>query len=231
LLEAPARGTVRITDRGKQVLANRPPRIDIRFLSRFPEFQEFRASTRPPRKESVEETLNGATPEEEIESIWRTLRDELAEELLTQVKNVPPSFFERLVVDLLVAMGYGGSRIEAAESVGRSGDGGIDGIIKEDKLGLDAVYVQAKRWDGAVGRPTVQGFAGSLEGVRARKGVLITTSSFTREAYTYVEHIEKRIVLIDGPQLVRLMIDHHVGVSTVRIYDVKRVDTDYFEVQ
>ena len=138
-------------------------------------------------------------------------------------------FFERLVVDLLVAMGYGGSRQDAGQAVGGSGDDGIDGIIKEDKLGLDFVYVQAKRWENPVSRPTVQAFAGSLEGQRARKGVLITTSKFTRDAEEYVTRIEKRIVLIDGEQLASLMIDHGVGVADVATYQVKRVDADYFD--
>jgi restriction system protein len=168
------------------------------------------------------------SPDERLEASYQQLREALAQDLLERIKQASPTFFERLVIDLLVAMGYGGSRRDAGEAVGRSGDGGIDGIIKEDRLGLDFVYVQAKRWEGSVSRPTVQAFAGSLEGQRARKGVLITTSTFTREARDYVTRIEKRIVLIDGDQLTQLMIDHGVGVADVTSYHVKRVDTDYF---
>jgi restriction system protein len=150
---------------------------------------------------------------------------------LKRVREVPPTFFEGLVVDLLVAMGYGGSRKHAGQALGRTGDGGVDGIIKEDKLGLDVVYVQAKRWKNAntVGRPGVQAFAGSLEGHRARKGVFITTSKFTEDAIEYVQRIEKRIVLINGEELAQLMIDHNVGVSEVANYIVKKIDNDYFE--
>jgi restriction system protein len=148
---------------------------------------------------------------------------------LEKIGECSPAFFERLVVDLLVGMGYGGSRRDAGQSIGRSGDGGVDGIIKEDKLGLDAVYVQAKRWGRSVGRPEVQGFAGSLEGFRARKGVMITTSTFTTEAHTYVSHIEKRIVLIDGPMIANLMLDYNVGVTTANSYTLQRLDLDYFE--
>jgi restriction system protein len=149
--------------------------------------------------------------------------------LLERIKRVSPRFFEHLVLDLLVAIGYGGSREDAAQAVGGSGDDGIDGIIKEDKLGLDSIYLQAKRWEGPVSRPTVQAFAGSLQGHRARKGVFITTSKFTRDAQEFVERIESRIVLIDGEQLAELMIDHGVGVSDVVVYPVKRVNEDYFE--
>jgi restriction system protein len=159
---------------------------------------------------------------------YSRLRSALAEELLDRVKSAPPHFFERLVVDVLVAMGYGGSQEEAGRAVGGSGDEGIDGVIFEDRLGLDVLYVQAKRWDHPVGRPEVQQFAGALQGRRARKGVLITTSTFTSDARDYASSIDSRIVLVDGRQLVELMIEHGVGVSPVRSYEVKRVDTDYF---
>ncbi len=168
------------------------------------------------------------TPEEALADAYERLRAALADELLTQVRSASPAFFEHLVVDLLVAMGYGGSREEAGRAVGGSGDEGIDGVIAEDRLGLDVVYIQAKRWDRPVGRPEVQRFAGALQGRRARKGVLITTSSSTREAREYASNIDSRIVLVDGQQLVELMIEHGIGVSPVRSYEVKRVDTDYF---
>ncbi len=157
------------------------------------------------------------------------MRTQLAAGLLEQVKSCSPSFFERLVVDLLVAMGYGGSRKDAGQAVGGSGDGGIDGIIKEDPLGLEAVYIQAKRWQDSVGGPVVQAFAGSLMGHGARKGVLITTSHFTKDALAYVEKIDKSIVLVDGPRLAELMIDAGIGVTEVASYAVKRLDSDYFE--
>jgi restriction system protein len=152
----------------------------------------------------------------------------VAEELLERLKACAPRFFEEVVVRLLVAMGYGGSYADAASVVGRSGDEGIDGIIKEDRLGLDAVCVQAKRWQTVVGRPIVQGFAGSLEGARARKGVMITTSYFSSDAQAYVRAIEKRIVLIDGPTLADLMVEHGVGVTPLQTYVVPKVDVDFF---
>lgn len=153
----------------------------------------------------------------------------MASDLLDRIKAVSPAFFERLVVELLVAMGYGGTLVDAAQVVGAVGDGGIDGVIKEDKLGLDVVCVQAKRWENTVGRPVVQAFAGSMEGYRARKGVLITTASFSKEACDYVKQIERRIVLIDGKQLARLMIEYGVGVTTTRTIQLKRMDQDYFD--
>ncbi len=212
------------------MLENPPSRIDIDFLSRYPSFLSFRergASVGKPA--SAIQSDEPATPEEIMESTWKLLRQQSADELLEKVGMCTPAFFERLVVDLLVAMGYGGSRRDAGESIGRSHDGGVDGSIKEDKLGLDTVYVQAKRWGRSVGRPDVQSFAGSLEGFRARKGVMITTSSFTGEAQAYVSHIEKRIVLIDGPMLANLMLDHNVGVTTASTYTLQRLDLDYFE--
>jgi restriction system protein len=230
LLHSPSRGTVRITDAGQGVLREPPSRIDVGFLSRYPSFQAFRARSSSNRKviQPVDDE-ESSTPEEIMASTWKLLRQQTADELLEKIGQCTPAFFERLVVDLLVAMGYGGSRRDAGQSVGRSGDGGVDGIIKEDKLGLDAVYIQAKRWGRSVGRPEVQGFAGSLEGYRARKGVMITTSTFTGEAQEYVTHIEKRIVLIDGPMLANLMLDHNVGVTIATSYTLQRLDLDYFE--
>lgn len=193
------------------------------FLRQYPEFVQFRRARRPAAGEEIDET-----PEEILESSYQNLRRDLAKELLERIMSCSPTFFEGLVVDLLVAMGYGGSRIDAGQAVGQSHDGGIDGIIKEDKLGLDVVYVQAKRWEATVGRPKVQTFAGSLEGLRARKGVLITTSQFSQEARDYVKRIEKRIVLINGEQLAELMIDHGIGTTEVASYPLKKVDLDYF---
>lgn len=223
LLERPARGRLLITELGRTALRSGPGRITARWLAQFTNDDD------SPGREPIVEPESAVTPEEELANSYLRLRSLLADELLVRMKQSPPDFFERLVIDLLVAMGYGGSLADAGQAVGKSGDDGIDGIIKEDKLGLDVIYLQAKRWDNSIGRPVVQGFAGSLEGHRARKGVFITTASFTRDARDYVRRIEKRIVLIDGNELAQLMIDHGVGVSTVATYDVKRVDTEYFD--
>jgi restriction system protein len=228
LLEIPREGRFRITERGLDVLRGNPANINIKFLRQFPEFVEFEKPSRRADDQEMVDEGPVQTPEEILESSYQDIRSELAQELLKRVKECSPKFFETLVVDLLVAMGYGGSRKDAGQAVGQSGDGGIDGIIKEDKLGLDIVYIQAKRWEAVVGRPTVQTFNGSLDGLRARKGVLITTSRFSQEAIDYVMKIERKIVLIDGEQLVELMIDHGVGVTEVGTYTVKKVDLDYF---
>ena len=230
LLDRVSRGIFRISERGAEVLKKKPVELDNKFLRQFPEFLEFARGTKisTKRDEDTEEDTLG-TPYETLEEAYQSLRRTLAQELLDRVRACSPQFFERLVVDLLVAIGYGGSRKDAGQAVGRSGDGGIDGIIKEDKLGLDAIYIQAKRWEATVGRPTVQEFAGSLEGHRARKGVLITTSKFSQDAKEYVGRIEKKIVLVDGEQLAQLMIDHKIGVTEVANYWVHRVDSDYFE--
>ncbi len=231
LLESAGRGRFRITQRGLEVLSKRPNSIDNVFLSQFPEFVAFKQvrNARPKTERLTPEMpQEEQTPEERLDGAYETLRGALAQEILDRVRTCSPRFFEKLVVDLLVAMGYGGSRSDAGQAVGTSGDGGIDGIIKEDKLGLDAVYIQAKRWEASVGRPIVQAFAGSLEGQRARKGVMITTSQFTNEASDYVGRIEKKIVLIDGEQLAELMIDHGVGVSEISRYTIKKIDLDYF---
>jgi len=238
LIDRTGTGKIQITNRGKDVLGRQPERISFSDLRQYPEFVAFqRGDTSQgqgaePPKDSTEETEPGSTPilspDEVIDRSYRIIRSTLAQELLDTVKQASPAFFERLVVDLLVAMGYGGSRADAGQAIGKSGDEGIDGIIKEDKLGLDSVYIQAKRWDSSVSRPTVQGFAGALEGQRARKGVFITTSQFTKEALAYVRQIEKRIVLIDGDQLSQLMLDHGIGVSDVATYRIQRLDLAYF---
>jgi restriction system protein len=224
LLSQPSRGVIRITEDGKAVLAEKPTGISTAFLERFPAFVAFYRQVQPEHADAAPPE----TPEESLDSAYLALRSALADELLDRLKTCSPGFFERMVVQLLVAMGYGGSIADAGQAIGRSGDDGIDGIIKEDLLGLDVVCVQAKRWQSTVGRPVVQAFAGSMEGQRARKGVLITTSNFSREAEEYVGRIERRIVLIDGKRLTGLMIDHDIGVSTARSYTVKKLDTDYF---
>ena len=230
LLESTRRGYFRITERGLDVLRQNLQKIDIAFLRQFPEFVEFQTPRRgtkgkATKQDTVETKL---TPEEEIEAAYQRVRQGLAAELLETVKSCSPAFFERLVVDLLIKMGYGGTRRDAGEAIGKSGDGGIDGIIKEDRLGLDIVYIQAKRWDNPVGRPEIQKFAGALQGQRARKGIFITTSAFTNTAQQYVARIDSKIVLIDGDLLSQLMIDHDVGVTTATSYELKRIDSDYF---
>ncbi|MCL6446453.1 MAG: restriction endonuclease [Alicyclobacillus sp.] len=229
LLERTARGRFRITQRGINVLAMQPEKITNELLMQFSEFREFMRGAPVRGSDTAAGHARSETPHELLEANYQELRRSLADELLMRLKQCSPRFFERVVIDLIVAMGYGGSVEDAGKAVGRSGDDGIDGIIKEDRLGLDVIYLQAKRWEGVVGRPVVQAFAGSLEGHRARKGILITTSRFSAEAREYVSRIEKKIVLIDGEQLANLMIDYNVGVSEVTRYVVKKIDLDYFE--
>lgn len=229
LLESPKRGYFRITNRGLSVLKQNPSKINNKFLLQFPEFVAFQKPAEGLTVPQNAQTDDGQTPEEEIESVYQQLRKELASELLDTIKGCSATFFERLVVDLLVEMGYGGTRQDAGQAIGKTSDGGIDGIIKEDCLGLDIVYIQAKKWDGTtIGRPEIQKFAGALQGQRARKGVFITTSTFTQQAKDYVSFIDSKIVLIDGELLAQLMIDYNMGVSLVASYEIKRVDTDYF---
>lgn len=228
LLETTGRGRFQITDRGQEILRTNPPEINSKFLRKFPEFREFLDGKATEATEEEQREEQTQTPEEELESIYLSLRKDLAHDLLDRIMSCSPRFFERLVVDLLVAMGYGGSWKDAGQAVGQSGDGGIDGIIKEDRLGLDVVYIQAKRWNAVVGSPVVQAFAGSLDGVKARKGILITTSQFTKDAKEYVSRIEKKIVLIDGEQLGQYLIDHGIGVHEAATYTIKRVDLEYF---
>lgn len=229
LLRSTRRGFVQITDQGQKVLGSQPAAIDAKFLEQFSEFREFKALRRKSNETDGDtEPDQTSTPEEALERAYENLRGELAGELLTQIKQSPPDLFERLVVALLVKMGYGGSRQDAGRAIGKSGDEGIDGIIKEDRLGLDIIYIQAKRWDNTVGRPEIQKFAGALQGQRARKGVFITTSDFSREAREYVAHIETKIVLIDGQELAQLLMDYNIGVTPVTNYEIKRVDLDYF---
>ena len=228
LIDQTRRGFFRVSKRGLDVLARKPTRIDIGFLEEFPEFQEFRALRRQDNSAAVAQALESTTPEEALEDAYQRLRTGWEADLLQRVRSASPEFFERLVVNLLVSMGYGGSERDAGQAVGKSGDGGIDGIIKEDRLGLDAIYIQAKRWEGCVGRPEIQKFAGALQGHRARKGVFITTSTFSKEAKEYVEKIDSKIILLDGAALAALMVDYSVGVSPVRSYALLKVDPDYF---
>ncbi|QDD63700.1 restriction endonuclease [Herbaspirillum seropedicae] len=234
LLQSAKRGVLQITERGSDLLSKPPAKIDVEFLRRYQEFREFQVRRRTkevdtPDAPNATVEITDQTPEDALAAAYQTLRSNLEAELLDQVRSMSPAFFERLVIDLLVSMGYGGSRQDAASAVGKSGDGGIDGIIKEDRLGLDVIYVQAKRWEGTVGRPEIQKFAGALQGQRANKGVFITKSSFSREAEEYTNIISSKIILLDGLQLAKLMVDHNVGIAQVGLYEIKKIDSDYFE--
>lgn len=231
LLDAPKRATIIITQRGLDVVKQNPKEINVRFLRQFPEFIEFQTTKRDISEvEQLPEEVNTQTPEETLENAYQRIRKSLAQELINKVINLPPAFFERLVVELLVKMGYGGSIKDAGKAIGKSGDEGIDGSIKEDKLGLDIIYIQAKRWQpgNVVGRPEIHKFVGALAGQGAKKGIFITTSSFTKDAIEYVPRSEVKIVLIDGEQLANLMIDYNIGVTKVIGYDIKKIDSDYF---
>lgn len=235
LLASPRRGYLSITERGLSVLRENPQAIDVSILQRFPEFIEFKGFRRERRDETdlvaaAPSPDIGRTPHEALEAAHDRLRSELAAEILSTIKLSEPALLEEIVVDLLVKMGYGGSRKDAGQAIGRRGDEGIDGIIKEDRLGLDIIYIQAKRWESTVGRPEIQKFAGALDGQRAKKGIFITTSEFSRDAEDYVSRIDKKVILIDGQTLARLMIDFGVGVTPVSTYEVKKIDSDYFEV-
>jgi restriction system protein len=230
LLSTPKRGFVQITDRGLQVLKENPNRVDNKVLRRFPEFLEFQSAKTEDVKEVPESAIaEQLDPQENIEAAFHRIQKQLSAELLTRIKGCSPEFFERLVVELLLKMGYGGSRRDAGQAIGKRGDGGVDGVIKEDKLGLDAVYIQAKRWaDGSVGSKEIQAFVGALHGRKARKGVFITTSGFSKPARDYVRDIQDKVILIDGHELADLLIEHSVGVSSVASYEIKKIDTDYF---
>lgn len=238
LVFSPRRGWYEIAPLGREVLAAAPERLDNEFLMRFDGFRDFRSRSRSEessvgtdagRESEAQPAPAVEPPDEALERAYGRLRAAVESELMDTLKSVAPSFFEQLVIDLLVRMGYGGNRAEAARAIGRSGDGGIDGVIDEDRLGLDSIYVQAKRWEASVGRPEIQKFAGALQGQRATKGIFITTSTFTREAEEYAQRIGTRIVLIDGRRLAALMFEHDIGVSPRRSYVVKDIDGDYFD--
>ena len=235
LLTTPRRGYFAITERGRQVLKTNPPKLTAALLGQYPEFQAFKTRRRPKADaadrmaEFSPDFMLDNTPEDILASAYRLLRQNLEQEVLDTIKELPPTFFEKLVIDLLVKMGYGGNRQDAGRAIGKSGDGGIDGFLNEDRLGLDVIYIQAKRWETNVGRPEIQKFAGALQGQKARKGIFITTSGFTREARDYASAIETRIILVDGERLATLMVEHNIGVSLMGVYEVKKIDLDYFE--
>jgi restriction system protein len=229
LVETPKRGQMKITQRGKEIITQNLEYIDDGFLEQFPEFLEFKNTNRK-ASENIS-TISGEldkTPEEIFEAAYEKLEKTLISDILQAIKGCSPAFFERLVIDVLVKMGYGGTQRDAGQAIGKTGDEGIDGIIKEDRLGLDMIYIQAKRWEGTVGRPEIQKFAGALQGHRAKKGIFLTTSTFSKEAEDYVSRIESKIVLIDGEMLAQLMIENNVGITPIHSYEVKRIDSDYF---
>lgn len=231
LLEYGKVGSFMITDRGLKVLQEKPSKIDIKYLKRFPELLKFIKPSKKGKKtkdKEIELLLEEKTPEDLLEIGYEKYQEKLLSDLLEKVKQCNPNFFERLVVELLVNMGYGGSFEDAGKAIGKSGDEGIDGIIKEDKLGLDAIYIQAKRWTNPVSRPDIQKFAGALLGKKAKKGVFITTSMFSESAIEYARNIENKIILIDGEQLTKYMVDNGVGVSEITSYKIKKIDLDYF---
>lgn len=231
LIDSPKQGIITISKRGLEVLKNKPSSINIKFLKQFSEFVEFQSSKHEDESGNENnEEQSTQTPEELLETAHQKIRKSLASELLNKVIEMSPAFFERLVVELLVKMGYGGSIKDAGNAIGKSGDEGIDGTIKEDRLGLDIIYIQAKRWRPgiAVGRPELQKFVGALAGQGAKKGIFITTSSFTKEAFEYTPRNETKIVLIDGEQLAQLMIDYNLGCTTQQTYELKKIDSDYF---
>jgi restriction system protein len=239
LIDVPRRGRFLASEAGRALLAQDPDKIDVEKLLEYPGFREFYRGDTDAGNDS-DETVGHAvppaavashvTPEEQIEAAHVAVQSALRAELLQRIWQKSPAFFEQLIVDLLVAMGYGGSHRSAARQLGKSGDGGVDGVINEDRLGLDRVYVQAKRYatTTSIGRPDVQGFVGSLVGMGATKGVFVTTSSFSRQAVEFVKHLAQRIILINGEQLADLMIEHNVGVRTSRALEFKRLDEDFF---
>lgn len=235
LLTSPKRAHFKISDEGIALLKENPNEITTKFLTRYDGFVEFR-SIKKIKKDNdnllpQSHIYDNAdqTPEESLEYAYQKLHSGLSKELLDIVKSCSPEFFERLVVDLLITMGYGGSRKEAGQAMGKSGDGGIDGIINEDKLGLDVIYLQAKRWENSVPVKEIRDFTGALASKKAKKGIFITTSSFPKSSYEFVEQVEYKIILIDGERLVNLMIEHSIGLSTINTYQVKKIDSDYFE--
>ena len=234
LLTSPKRAHFKISDKGLELLNENPTEITTKFLTRYDDFVEFKSIKREKKSGTVSqseifEANTDQTPEESLEHAYQKLKSDLAKEVLDIVKSCSPAFFEKLVIDLLIAMGYGGSRKEAGQAMGKSGDGGIDGIIKEDKLGLDIIYLQAKRWENSVPVKEIRDFTGALASKKAKKGIFLTTSAFPKSVYEFVEKVEYKIILIDGELLADLMIENNVGLSTVNTYMVKTIDSDYFE--
>ncbi len=234
LLTSPKRAHFKISDKGLELLKENPTEITTKFLTRYDDFVEFKSIRKEKEngttfQSELFESDTDQTPEESLEYAYQKLKSDLSKEVLDIVKSCSPAFFEKLVIDLLIAMGYGGSRKEAGQAMGKSGDGGIDGIIKEDKLGLDIIYLQAKRWGNSVPVKEIRDFTGALASKKAKKGIFITTSSFPKSVYEFVGQVEYKIILIDGERLADLMIENNVGLSTINTYMVKIIDSDYFE--
>jgi restriction system protein len=232
LIEYTKRGYFQITERGQQVLKEKPARIDAAFLRRFPEFVEFQTTRKTDAQIEADEKVqeSSQTPEEAVAAGYQKLKEQVEADLLARVKSCPPEFFERLVVRLLTTMGYGGSLADAGKAIGKTGDGGVDGVIKEDRLGLELLYIQAKRWDSTtVGSPEIQKFVGALYGKKARKGIFITTSTFSKSAIDYAAGLDSKVILLDGASVSELMFEHGVGVTTVNNYEIKKVDNDFFD--
>jgi restriction system protein len=231
LLALPQRGMMEITERGKKVLSEIPPQINVKYLEQFPEFVEFRTvadDDESPKAINQDVEVSSGTPEEVLEAAHAQLKNQILLEIVERMKASTPQFFENLVVDTVVRMGYGGSHKDAGKAIGKSGDEGIDGVINEDRLGLDVIYLQAKKWEGNVSRPEIQKFAGALQGKRAKKGIFITTSDFTNEAKEFVKNIDAKIILISGRQMADLMWEHNIGMNTSASYEIKKLDLDYF---
>lgn len=228
-LEIPHNGVYRITQRGRDYI-DKHSDLTINDLLEYPEYAEYNTSKKNKVRKTADSILpSNLTPTEQLEQAFESIENDLAADILSKVMEQSPSFFEHLVVDLLVKMGYGGSFAESAEVTQLSNDEGIDGIIYEDKLGLDTIYIQAKRWTKQVGRPEIQQFAGALSGKNATKGVFITTSTYSKDARKFVNGLHQKIVLLDGQEVAKFMIEYNVGVSTKKTYELKRIDTDYFE--
>jgi restriction system protein len=230
ILKSVSRGVFEITDRGKQLIKDGIKELHTKDLMKYDEFRDFQNKSNDIDQVASTE-VKELTPEEMLDNTYRKVKNGLVIEIIEKIKECSPAFFERLVIEVIVSMGYGGSKQEAGKAIGQSGDEGIDGIIKEDKLGLDIIYLQAKRWENTVGRPEIQKFVGALEGKRANKGIFITTADYSREAKDYANSVNKKVVLIDGNMLAELMIENNVGVSTSGKYELKRIDNDYFEVE
>lgn len=237
LLSSTRRSHFQITERGLEILKEPPPRLTNKYLQQFPEFAVFKTKRNAQGNDSPDinecpdsliDEEEEKSPEETIEIAYEQIRRELCADLIQQIMKCSPTFFDRMLIDLLVKMGYGGTRQEAGQAVSRNNEGGIEGLIKEDRLGLNTIYLQAKRWGGVVGRPEIQKFVGALHGHRAKRGIFITTSKFTHEAEEYAAGLETKVVLLDGELLADLMIDYNIGVAPDRSYEIKRIDSDYF---
>ena len=229
LINPTRRGFFSISDRGLELLKQNPTKIDLNLLKQYPEFREFISFKSDRKVIEIPKEEENITPQESLYNAYQRITDDLAKDILQQIKTVSPKSFENIVVDLLVKMGYGGSYKDAAQAIGRSGDEGVDGVINQDTLGIDRIYIQAKRWqDKPVGHPDIRDFIGALDFKHADRGIFITTSTFTKEVKGNVDRSSKRIILIDGNELAKLMITYNVGVTVEDKFELKKIDMDYF---